>query len=134
VDQVEHVANHWTDKIRDMPTIKKSFSVGIFLRSNPHHPVSWVVYWDYGHSAFVFTFPEHRHKGLNRNILAHQCIKMLKMVSFQLGSVTQDLLLLKILDMLKNISLATPGGIALQENAIGSLRLYKKLVSACILM
>ena len=105
MDHVEHIANHWTDKIKDMPTITKSlryiftvynFSVGIFLRSNPHHPVSWVVYWDYGHSAFVFTLPEHCHKGLSRNILVHQYVKMLKMVSFQLRSVTQDLLLLKV--------------------------------------
>ena len=87
LDHVEHVADHWLDKITDMPTIKKylqyiftvyNFAVGIFLRSNPHHPVSWVIYSDYGHSVFLYTQPEHRHKGLSGNIISHLYINLLK--------------------------------------------------------
>ena len=87
MDHVEHVADYWTDKIKDMPTIKMylqyifnifDFSLGIFLRSNPHYPVSWVVYSDYGHSFFLYTLPEHRHEGLGGNLLSCQYIKMLK--------------------------------------------------------
>ena len=86
VDHVEHVADYWTDKIKDMPTIKMylqyvftvfKFSLGIFLRSNPRYPVSWVVYSDFGHAVFGYTLPEHRNKGFGANIISHQFTKLL---------------------------------------------------------
>ena len=94
LDHVDHLVNHWTDKIRDIPTITKylqhvftmyDLSAGIFLRSNPHYPVSWVVYSDYGHSVFLYTLPEHRDRGLSGNILSHQYIKMLQSGIIPLG-------------------------------------------------
>ena len=94
MDHVQHVANYWTDKNKDMPTIKKylkyifavySFAVGIFLRSSPHYPISWVVYSDYGHSVFLYTLPEHRDKGLSANIMSQQYMKLLNNGIIPLG-------------------------------------------------
>ena len=94
MDHVDHLAGYWTDKTKDTPTIIKylqhvftmyNLSVGIFLKSNPHYPVSWVIYSDYGHSVFLYTLPEHRDRGLSGNILSYQYIKMLQSEIIPLG-------------------------------------------------
>ena len=46
------------------------FSVGIFLRSYPSYPVSWVTYTDYGHGAFLYTIPGYRGYGFGGIMMA----------------------------------------------------------------
>ena len=43
--------------------IKNITSVGVFLRSDPTHPVSWTLLSNYGHIMHVYTLEEHRRKG-----------------------------------------------------------------------
>ena len=46
--------------------IKDCNSVGIFLKSDPSQPVSWVVLANYGHIVHIHTVQEHRRKGYSR--------------------------------------------------------------------
>ena len=38
-------------------------SVGVFLKSDPTHPVSWSLLSNYGHIMHLYTLEEHRGKG-----------------------------------------------------------------------
>ena len=49
--------------------IKKCCSVGVFLRSDPTHPVSWSLLSNYGHIMHVYTLEEHRGKGYGRIVV-----------------------------------------------------------------
>ena len=106
VEHVDFVGDYWTDKDKDMPVIKKyleyvltmfNYSVGVFLRSNPCTPVSWVAYSDYGHSVFLYTIPEYRNNGLSGNIMSNQYIRLLEDDVIPLGErirgsiLTEDL-------------------------------------------
>lgn len=76
LDHVDYIADYWTDKYMDMPIIKKylqniitmfnDLSVGIFLRSCPSYPVSWIIYGDFGYCVFMYTIPEYRRNGFSR--------------------------------------------------------------------
>ena len=72
VDHADYITNYWTDKNKPIPIIQKylqstftmyNFSTGIFLRSHPSNPVSWMTYSDYGHATFLYTIPEYRGNG-----------------------------------------------------------------------
>ena len=49
--------------------ITKCSSVGVFLRSDPTHPVSWTLLSNYGHIMHVYTLEEHRGKGYARIVI-----------------------------------------------------------------
>ena len=74
VDHVDHITDYWTDTNKDLPTIKNylshvltvyNYSTGIFLRSRPSNPVSWVAYGDFGHIIHQYTLPEYRQNCLS---------------------------------------------------------------------
>ena len=46
--------------------IKTCESVGVFLKSDPTHPVSWSLLSNFGHIMHVYTLVEHRGKGYGR--------------------------------------------------------------------
>ena len=46
--------------------IKNCGSVGLFLKSDPTHPVSWSLLSNYGHIMHVYTLEEQRRKGYGR--------------------------------------------------------------------
>ena len=88
VDHVDYIAGYWTDdKEKDVSIVKKylehiltvyDYSFGIFLRSNPCNPVSWIAFSDYANSVFLYTIPEHRNNGLSGNVISNQYIKLLE--------------------------------------------------------
>ena len=49
--------------------IRKCNSVGVFLKSDPTHPVSWSLLSNYGHIMHVYTLEEHRGKGYGRIVV-----------------------------------------------------------------
>ena len=74
MDHVDHITDYWTDTNTDLPTIKNylshiltvyNYSTGIFLRSCPSNPVSWLAYSDFGHIIHQYTLPEYRQNGLS---------------------------------------------------------------------
>ena len=76
----DYIADHWSDKTFSFSIIAQylqnifttyNLSIGIFPRSHPSHPVSWVVYSDYGHSVFLYTIPEYRRNGFSRIMMAN---------------------------------------------------------------
>ena len=133
MDHVDYVTDYWTDKIKDTPTIKKylqyiwtmhSFSIGIFLRSNPNNPVSWVCYSDYGHSVFLYTIPEHRGCGLGGNTLASLYIKLMENGIYPLGERIRGHIQN---DSYRHVEKCFPGYTwrdASLENATGNLHSY----------
>ena len=46
--------------------IAKSFSVGLFLESDPSQPVSWAFVSNFGQINGVYTMEKHRRKGYSR--------------------------------------------------------------------
>ena len=58
--------------------IRKCSSVGVFLRSDPTHPVSWSLLSNYGHIMHVYTLEEHRGKGYARIVVLSLMQQMLK--------------------------------------------------------
>ena len=46
--------------------IEKSFSVALYLKSDPSKPVSWAFVSSFGHINAVYTVEEHRRKGYSR--------------------------------------------------------------------
>ena len=49
--------------------IKNRPSVGMFLKSDPTHPVSWSLLSNYGHIMHLYTLEEHRGKGYGRIVV-----------------------------------------------------------------
>ena len=58
--------------------IKKCHSVGVFLSSDPTHPVSWSLLSNYGHIMHVYTLEEHRGKGYGRVVVLSLMQQMLE--------------------------------------------------------
>ena len=96
---VDYIADYWTDKTFSLPVITKylqniftayNFSIGIFPRSHPSYPVSWVIYSDYGHSMFLYTIPEYRGNGFGGITKANLYSSLLKNCIYPLGECTRD--------------------------------------------
>ena len=66
------------------------FSIGIFLRSQPSNPVSWVTYSDYGHAGFMYTIPEYRGYGLGSIAMATLYSNLLDNHFVPLGERAKD--------------------------------------------
>ena len=49
--------------------IKNCLSVGVFLKSDPTHPVSWSLLSNYGHIIHLYTLEEHRGKGYGKIVV-----------------------------------------------------------------
>jgi len=58
--------------------IKTCESVGVFLKSDPTHPVSWSLLSNYGHFMHVHTLVEHQRKGYGRITVVSLMQQMLK--------------------------------------------------------
>ena len=50
-------------------TIENCPSVGMFLESDPAHPVSWSLLSSYGHIRNLYTLEEHRGKGYGKIVV-----------------------------------------------------------------
>jgi len=50
-------------------SIKTCDSLGLFLESDPTHPVSWSILSNYSHLVHTYTLEEHRRKGYSRIVL-----------------------------------------------------------------
>ena len=48
---------------------KNRLSVGVFLKSDPTHPVSWSLLSNYGHIVHLYTLEEHRRKGYGKIVI-----------------------------------------------------------------
>ena len=69
-EHAEFIGEYWTGDIGGSKDIIKRYlrhlltvydiSAGIFPKSDPVYPVSWVLYGDMGHSFCVYTLPEYR--------------------------------------------------------------------------
>ena len=49
--------------------IKNCPSAGVFLRSDPTHPISWSLLSNYGHIMHLYTLEEHRGKGYGKIVV-----------------------------------------------------------------
>ena len=58
--------------------IKTCITVGVFLKSDPTHPVSWSLLSNFGHLMHVYTLVEHRRKGYCRITVVSLMQQMLK--------------------------------------------------------
>ena len=58
--------------------IRTCGSAGVFLKSDPTHPVSWSLLSNYGHILHVYTLTEHRRKGYVRITLLSLMQQMLE--------------------------------------------------------
>ena len=58
--------------------IKTCDSVGIFLKSDPTHPVSWALLSNFGHIMHVYTLMEHRGKGYGKITVVNLMQQMLE--------------------------------------------------------
>ena len=76
----DFIGEYWTYINKDVHTIKKYFrhiltmyetSAGIFTKSDPSYPVSWVHYSDFGHVIGMHTLPKYRHKGFSAILFAN---------------------------------------------------------------
>ena len=77
---VDYISKHWEYLDIDPDVVKKYFrhiltmydiSTGIFTKSDPSHPVSWMTYSDIGHLLGLRTLPEYQHKGFGLAVTAH---------------------------------------------------------------
>ena len=70
-EHAKFIGEHWTGGFGGSKDIIKRYlrhlltvydlSAGIFLKSNPVYPVSWMLYGDMGQSFCLHTLPEYRH-------------------------------------------------------------------------
>ena len=101
VNHADYIAYHWTEKLQDkeIPIITKylqniiriyNFSMGIFPRSDPAYPVSWVVYRDFGHTVFFHTLPEYRGNGFGENLVVKFSSVLLENNIYPLGEYIRD--------------------------------------------
>ena len=83
-DHAHFISQHWNyfkplDRLQYLKYVFQNLiSVGVFLESNPHQPVSWGFQSNFGSMNAIHTLEEHRRKGYNR--MATLCLmeKILK--------------------------------------------------------
>jgi len=87
-DHADFVSKYWTCISNETTVVSKYFkhllqvydaSAGIFKKSDPSYPISWLLYGDYGVLIHMCTLPEHRHKGLalavTKKLFVHLVLK-----------------------------------------------------------
>ena len=85
-EHAEFIGEYWTGGIgRSKDIIKRylrhlltvyDLSAGIFLKSDPMYPVSWVLYGDMGHAFCMHTLPEYRGNQLALFTFVNLCAQL----------------------------------------------------------
>ena len=73
-EHADFIGEYWANNVNtDLDVINKYFkhiittydiSAGMFTKSNPSYPVSWLIYSDIGHLIGLHTLPEYQSKNL----------------------------------------------------------------------
>ena len=85
---VDYISKHWNYLADFDPDIVKKYfrhnltmyniSTGIFTKSDPSYPVSWMTYSDTGHMMGLRTLPEYQCKGFGLAVSAHLSVQAQK--------------------------------------------------------
>ena len=81
----DFISEYWTYFNNDSKVIKRYFrhiltvydiSTGIFAKSDPSYPVSWVLYCDYGNAMCLRTLPEYQRMGFGIVAVSNICTQL----------------------------------------------------------